>query len=129
MAAVYAIFFAEVAAYRIGTKKLAKLGVNYSMSTFRALETRADRQTPITKNTMMHTLMLILARDMSMVVHQLRPPKRLPHPHCRRRSTTSRMLAMMISRYDHRLKLLVSLLVLLFLNLVSSYTGKIFSHL
>jgi zinc transporter 1/2/3 len=32
MAAVYAIFFAEVAAYRIGTKKLAKLGVNYSMS-------------------------------------------------------------------------------------------------
>jgi zinc transporter 1/2/3 len=27
-----AIFFAEVAAYRIGTKKLAKLGVNYSMS-------------------------------------------------------------------------------------------------
>jgi hypothetical protein len=30
MAAVYGIFFAEVAAYRIGTKKLAKLGVNYS---------------------------------------------------------------------------------------------------
>jgi zinc transporter 1/2/3 len=33
MAAVYGIFFAEVAAYRIGTKKLAKLGVNYSKST------------------------------------------------------------------------------------------------
>ena len=31
MAAVYGIFFAEVAAYRIGTKKLAKLGVDYSM--------------------------------------------------------------------------------------------------
>jgi hypothetical protein len=30
MAAVYAIFFAEVAAYRIGTKKLANLGVDYS---------------------------------------------------------------------------------------------------
>ena len=30
MAAVYAIFFAEVAAYRIGTAKLAKLGVDYS---------------------------------------------------------------------------------------------------
>jgi zinc transporter 1/2/3 len=30
MAAVYAIFFAEVAAYRIGTARLAKLGVNYS---------------------------------------------------------------------------------------------------
>lgn len=34
MAAVYAIFFAEVAAYRIGTKKLAKLGVNYSQLAF-----------------------------------------------------------------------------------------------
>ncbi|WVW78585.1 hypothetical protein I302_100541 [Kwoniella bestiolae CBS 10118] len=30
MAAVYGIFFAEVAAYRIGTRKLEKLGVNYS---------------------------------------------------------------------------------------------------
>jgi zinc transporter 1/2/3 len=30
MASVYAIFFAEVAAYRIGTAKLAALGVNYS---------------------------------------------------------------------------------------------------
>ncbi|WRT64880.1 uncharacterized protein IL334_001816 [Kwoniella shivajii] len=30
MAAVYGIFFAEVAAYRIGTKRLEKLGVNYS---------------------------------------------------------------------------------------------------
>lgn len=30
MAAVYGIFFAEVAAYRIGTAKLARLGVNYS---------------------------------------------------------------------------------------------------
>jgi len=129
MAAVYAIFFAEVAAYRIGTKKLAKLGVNYSTSTFCALETRADHQTLITKNMMMPTLMLILARDTSMVVHQLRLPKRLPHPHYRRRSTTSRMLAMMISRYDHRPKLLVSLLVLPFSNLVSSYTGKISSHL
>jgi zinc transporter 1/2/3 len=32
MAAVYGIFFAEVAAYRIGTKKLMSLGINYSMS-------------------------------------------------------------------------------------------------
>ncbi|OCF58924.1 solute carrier family 39 (zinc transporter), member 1/2/3 [Kwoniella mangroviensis CBS 10435] len=30
MAAVYGIFFAEVAAYRIGTKRLEKLGVHYS---------------------------------------------------------------------------------------------------
>lgn len=30
MASVYGIFFAEVAAYRIGTAKLARLGVNYS---------------------------------------------------------------------------------------------------
>jgi zinc transporter 1/2/3 len=30
MASVYGIFFAEVAAYRIGTAKLMKLGVNYS---------------------------------------------------------------------------------------------------
>ena len=32
MAAVYGIFFAEIAAYRIGTKRLARLGVNYSLS-------------------------------------------------------------------------------------------------
>ncbi|WVQ97945.1 hypothetical protein IAU59_005064 [Kwoniella sp. CBS 9459] len=30
MASIYGIFFAEVAAYRIGTKRLEKLGVNYS---------------------------------------------------------------------------------------------------
>ncbi|WVN90695.1 uncharacterized protein L203_105937 [Cryptococcus depauperatus CBS 7841] len=30
MASVYAIFFAEVAAYRLGTKRFEKLGVNYS---------------------------------------------------------------------------------------------------
>ena len=30
MAAVYTIFFAEVAAYRIGTAKLMRLGVTYS---------------------------------------------------------------------------------------------------
>lgn len=43
MAAVYAIFFAEVAAYRIGTKKLAKLGVNYSESTPYLSMYRADK--------------------------------------------------------------------------------------
>jgi hypothetical protein len=36
---------------------------------------------------------------------------------------TSKMPAMMISRYDHRLKLLVSLLVLPFSNSVSFFTG------
>ncbi|OCF40910.1 solute carrier family 39 (zinc transporter), member 1/2/3 [Kwoniella heveanensis CBS 569] len=30
MASIYGIFFAEVAAYRIGTKRLEKLGINYS---------------------------------------------------------------------------------------------------
>jgi hypothetical protein len=30
MIAVYGIFFAEIAAYRIGTKRLERLGVNYS---------------------------------------------------------------------------------------------------
>lgn len=30
MAAVYFIFFAEVAAYRAGTKRLERLGINYS---------------------------------------------------------------------------------------------------
>lgn len=30
MAAVYGIFFAEIAAYRAGTAKLTKLGINYS---------------------------------------------------------------------------------------------------
>jgi len=33
MIAVYFIFFAEVAAYRIGSAKLAKLGVAYSAFT------------------------------------------------------------------------------------------------
>ena len=30
MIAVYAIFFAEIAAYRIGSQKMAKLGLKYS---------------------------------------------------------------------------------------------------
>lgn len=41
MAAVYGIFFAEVAAYRIGTKKLMSLGVNYSMCPFQLVLLRS----------------------------------------------------------------------------------------
>jgi zinc transporter 1/2/3 len=123
MAAVYAIFFAEVAAYRIGTKKLAKLGVNYSQSPSSTFGNMLNDQTPITRTMTMHTLMLTLARNTSTVALPPRLPRLPLHPHCRRRSTTSRMLAMMISRYDHRLKLLVSLLVLPFSNLVSFFTG------
>ena len=41
---------------------------------------------------------------------------------------TSRMLATTTSRYDHRLKLLVSLLVLPFSNLVSFFTGMSFRY-
>jgi zinc transporter 1/2/3 len=37
MAAVYFIFFAEVAAYRIGTQRLEKLGIAYSESGSSAL--------------------------------------------------------------------------------------------
>jgi zinc transporter 1/2/3 len=123
MAAVYAIFFAEVAAYRIGTKKLAKLGVNYSQSPSSTFGNMLNEQTHITRTTTMHTLMLILARNTSMVALRPRLPRLALHPHCRRRSMTSKMPAMMISRYDHRLKLLVSLSVLPFSNSVSFFTG------
>lgn len=38
MAAVYFIFFAEVAAYRAGTRRLERLGINYSECPLRPRE-------------------------------------------------------------------------------------------
>ena len=51
MAAVYGIFFAEVAAYRVGSKKLAKLGVHYSEPTDSPCPCLiADQQTHTTRD-------------------------------------------------------------------------------